>query len=77
MVYSSSCNESGSGATSILAYDDEGDDVEDEIIIAKCSFMTSYLPVGYRADSGNCDKRKSTGASQNRTSNRYQLFDLV
>ena len=39
--------------------------------------MTSYLPVGCRADRRNPDKRKSKGASEKRFSNRYQLFDLV
>ena len=39
--------------------------------------MTSYLPVGCRADRGNPDKRKSKEASEKRLPNRYQPFDLV
>ena len=39
--------------------------------------MTSYLLVGYRADRGNPDKRKSKGASMKRESYWYQSFDLV
>ena len=39
--------------------------------------MTSYLLVGYRADRGNPDKRKSKGASKKRESYWYQSFDLV
>ena len=39
--------------------------------------MTSYLPVGHRADRGNPDKRKSKEASRKQVSSRYQPFDLV
>ena len=49
-------------------YHDDGDD---------CSIMISYLPVGYRVDRGNPDKRKSKGASKKQVSNQYQPSDLV
>ena len=39
--------------------------------------MTSYLPVGYRTDRGNPDKRKSKEASIKQVSSLYQPFDLV
>ena len=39
--------------------------------------MTSYLPVGWRAEKGIPAKRKSKGASEKRFSNKYQPFDLV
>ena len=39
--------------------------------------MTSYLPVGYRADRGSSDKRKSKGASKKQVSSRYQPSNLM
>ena len=56
------------------------DEVEDEFDAKGCwdsAVITSYLPVGYRANRRNPDKRKSKGASKEQVSNRYQPFDLV
>ena len=54
--------------------DDDGDDDDDD---DDGSVMTSYLPVGYRADRENPYKRKSKGASKKQVSSWYQPFDLV
>ena len=55
--------------------DDDNDNDDDDVEL--CSVMTSYLPVGYRLDRGNPEKRKSKEASRKQVSSRYQPFDLV
>ena len=52
--------------------DDDDDDDDDDGDDGDGSVMTSYLLVGYRADRGNPDKRKSKGASKKQQSYWYQ-----
>ena len=56
---------------------DEDDKKKRHIEGEICSVLTSNLPVGYRVDRGNPDKRKSKGASKKQVSSWYQPFDLV